>query len=101
MNGPHPLEHLSKKYEGDTTEYVRKTYHVERNMRGFVIKFISDPTTQMGTILLACKLMQKCQVTTIPTYVIQLAGQCVKGVCLNWAQYLCDDFLANVRESQE
>ena len=60
MNGPHPLEHVGKKYEGNTTEYVQNTYHVQRNMQGFVIKSISEPATQMGTILLACKLMQKC-----------------------------------------
>lgn len=60
MNGPHPLEHVGKKYEGDTAEYVRKTYHVERNTRGFVIKSIGESAMQMGIILLACKLMQKC-----------------------------------------
>ena len=99
MNGPHPLEFVGNKYEGETVEYMRQTYHVERNMWGFVIKSISEPSMQMGTILLAYKLMQKCQVATVPTYVIRLASQCAKGVCLNWSQYLCDEFLANVRES--
>lgn len=27
--------------------------------------------------------------------------KCAKGVFFNWAQYLCDEFLANFRESQE
>ena len=36
----------------------------------------------------------------VPTYVIQLAGQCVKGVCYNSAQHLRDEFLINVRNSQ-
>ena len=57
MNGPHPLERVGKKYERDTTEYVCKTYHVERNRWGFFIKSINDPAMQMGTILLAYKLM--------------------------------------------
>ena len=92
---------MGKKYEGDTAEYVRKTYHVERNTQGFVIKSISDPATQMGTILIACKLMKKCQVTTVISFVIQLASQCAKRVCLNLAQYLCDEFLVNVCELQE
>ena len=52
-------------------------------------------------MLQACKLMRKFQVATFPTYVIQLAGKCGKGVYFNWAQYLCDEFLANVRESQD
>ena len=99
MNGLHPLECVGKKYEGETAKYVHHTYHVERNTRGFVIKSINEPATQMGTILLACKLMRKCQVAIVPAYVIRLAGQCAKGVCLNWAQYLCDEFLANVCES--
>ena len=57
MNGRCPLKRVGKKYDGDTTEYVRNTYHVERNTWGFVIKSISNLATQMGTILLACKLM--------------------------------------------
>ena len=55
----------------------------------------------MGTRLLACKLMRKCQVAIVPAYVIQLARQCVKGVFFNWAQYLCEEFLANVHKSNE
>ena len=64
-----------------------------------MIQTINDPATQMGTRLLAYKLMRKCQVVTILTYVIWLSGWCEKGVSFNWAQYLCDEFLANVRES--
>ena len=45
MNEPHPLERVGKKYEGETAEYVRQAYHVERNTRGFIIKSISDPAT--------------------------------------------------------
>ena len=55
----------------------------------------------MGTILLAYKLMGKFQVAIVLAYVIWLAGQCAKGFCLNWAEYLCDKFLANVRELEE
>ena len=32
---------------------------------------------------------------------ITLAGQCEKGVSYNWSQYLCQEFLDNVREAQE
>ena len=45
--------------------------------------------------------MRKYQVTSIPAYVIRLAGQCRKGVCFNWAQYFRDKILINFRESQE
>ena len=38
---------------------------------------------------------------SVPVYVIQLASRYKKGVCFNWSQYLCNEFLANVRESQE
>lgn len=101
INGLNPLERVGKKYEGETIEYVRKTYHVERNTWDFIIKSISDQGTQLGTMLLACKMMRKCQFTSTPANVIQLAGQFKKGVCFNWAQYLCDEFLTNVHESQE
>ena len=55
----------------------------------------------MGTLLLACKMMRKCQVATIPAYVIQLASRCEKGACFNWSQCLCNKFLENVREAQD
>ena len=92
---------MGKKYEGETVEFVCQKYKVERNTRGFIIKSINDPSMQLGTMFLACKLMHKWKVSTVPAYVIQLAGQCGKGVYFNWAQYLCDKFFANVRESQD
>ena len=55
----------------------------------------------MGTLLLTCKMMRKCQATTVPAYVIQLAGYCKKGICFNWSQFLCNEFLENVREAQD
>ena len=74
MSGPNPLEHVGKKYEAETAEFVCQKYHVDRNNRGFIIKTISDQGTQLGTMLLACKMMMKCQVTSIPAYVIRLAS---------------------------
>lgn len=43
MEGPDPLLNTGKKYEGKITDYMRETYHVEKNTRGFMIKSISDP----------------------------------------------------------
>ena len=83
--GPHPLAEVGKKYEAATASYFWKTYAIQRNQRGFLIQTINDPTTQLGTRLLACKLMRRCQIATIPAYVIQLARQCVKGEFFNWA----------------
>ena len=74
---------------------------MERNTHGFMIKTISDPATQLGTMLLACKMMQKCKVASVPAYVIQLAGHCEKGVYLNWSQLLCNEFLENMHEAQD
>ena len=99
MSGPNPLEHVGKKYEGETIEFVRQKYHVDRNTRGFIVKTISDQGKKLGTMLIACKMMRKCQVTFVPAYVIRLANQCAKGVCFNWVQYLCDEFLTKVSES--
>ena len=60
MSGPNPLECVGKKYEGETTEFVHQKYHVDHNTRGYIIKTISDQGTQLGTMLLACKMMRKC-----------------------------------------
>ena len=70
MEGSNPLKCVGKKYEREIAKYVRQKYHVERNTRGFMIKTISDPATQLGTLLLACKMMQKFQVASVPAYVI-------------------------------
>ena len=70
MEGPDPMLWVGKKNEQKIVDSMHETYHVLRNMRGFIINTISDPGMQMGTLLLACKLMCKCQAATIPTYVI-------------------------------
>ena len=101
MQGPHPIEKLGKKSEGEIVTKVRQAYHVKKNKRGFIINSISDLATRMGTRILACKLIQKCEVATVPAYVIRVVVQCAKGVCFNWAQHLWDEFLSNVCESQE
>lgn len=55
----------------------------------------------MGTLILGCKLMRKCRPKTVPAHVISLAEQCEKGILYNWSQFLCEDFMDNVREVQE
>ena len=97
MSGPNPLERVGRKYEEETVDFIRQKYHVDHNTWAFIIKSISDQGTQLGTMLLAYKMMRKCQVTSVPAYIIRLAAN--EGVCFNWAQYLCDEFLTNVRKS--
>ena len=46
-------------------------------------------------------MMRKCQVVTVPAYVIQLADHCEKEVFFNWSHFLCSEFLENVREAQD
>lgn len=75
------LERVGKKYEAETTEFMHQKYHVDRNTRLFLINTNSDQGMQLDTMLLACKMMRKCQVTSVPTYVIRFAGQCPKGIC--------------------
>lgn len=83
MQGPHPMENVGKKYEGETATQVCEAYHVKKNKRDFIIESISDSATWMGTQILAWKLMRKCQVAMVPAYVIRVVGQCAKGVCFN------------------
>ena len=60
MSGPNPLEHVGKKYEGETMDIVHQKYHVDYNTHRFIIKTISDQGTQLGTMLLTCKMIRKC-----------------------------------------
>lgn len=99
MHAPNTKEGIGKKYEQRIAYDVREKYHVAHNQRGFQVDTISDLGTHMGTLLLSCKLMHKCQASIIPAYVIQLTGRCEKGVFFNWSQYLVDEFLDNVHEA--
>lgn len=65
MKGINPMEHVGKKYEQNIADKVCDDYHVERNTRGFMISTVSDPGARMSTLLLACKIMRKCQVAMV------------------------------------
>ena len=45
MQGPHPMENVGKKYEGETATQVCEAYHVKKNKRDFIIESISDSAT--------------------------------------------------------
>ena len=45
--------------------------------------------------------MRKCCGDEVPVPVFALAEQCAKGVHLNWAVFLCEEFLTNSKEAQE
>lgn len=99
MQGPHPMKGFDKKYEQKVANEVQEKYKVDHNKRGFIVETTTDSRMRMGTLLLACKMMCKCRASVVPAYVIQVAGRCEKGVCYNWLQYLCEEFLYNVREA--
>ena len=75
MHGPNPKEGIGKKYEERITDEVWEKYHVGHNQIGFLVYTINVMGAQMGTLLLACKIMCKCQASVIPAYVIQLASR--------------------------
>ena len=54
MEGPNPMLRMGRKYEQKIADKVHEDYHVVWNTRGFMINTISDPSSQMGTLLLAC-----------------------------------------------
>ena len=48
-------------------EEMKKKYGTDRGTRSIIIKWINNVATQLGTKILACKLLRKCRKDEVPT----------------------------------
>ena len=64
-----------KSKEKVLAEEMKKKYGTTRGTRGIIIKWINNPATQLGTNILACKLLRKCHKDEVPARVIVVAAQ--------------------------
>lgn len=99
--GKDPVEIARKSGDLGLVEVMKKKYKLEKNKRGYLIRNIKDKVVRIATQLLAGKVMRKCREDEVPVPVVTLAEQCMEGVQFNWAEFLCEDFLTNCKESQE
>jgi hypothetical protein len=68
-----------KSKEKALAEEMKKKYDTMRGTRDIIIKWINNAATQMGTNILACKLLIKCRKDEVPEGVIVVATQCIEG----------------------
>jgi hypothetical protein len=90
-----------KDREKALAEEMKKKYGTDRGTRGIIIKRINDATTQLGTKILACKLLRKCRREEVPAGVVAVATQCAEGTTVSWAPYLLNLFLDDCKDAQD
>jgi hypothetical protein len=81
-----------KSKEKALTEEMNKKYGTTRGKRGIIIKQINNVATQLGTNILAYKLLRKCRKDEVPVGVIAVTAQCEKGTFVSFSHYLMNLF---------
>jgi hypothetical protein len=90
-----------KSKEKALAEEMKNKYGTTRGTRGIIIKQIRNTTTQLGTNILACKLLIKCHKDEVPAGVIAVAAQCAEGTSMIWAPYLLNLFQVDCKDAQD
>jgi len=103
---PHSGLNLAKEFGGNTGEHdlvevMKDKFKLVKKSCGYSISSIMDPAMKVVTKILARKVMRKCRVDEVPVPVVSLAAQCVEGLQVNWAHYLCSELLSDYREAQD
>jgi hypothetical protein len=102
IRGMDPALFLDEKTkEKVLAEEMKNKYGTARGTRGIIIKRIKNATTQLGTKILACKLMRKCRREEVPSRVVVVAAKCVEGTSMSWAPYLLNLFLEECKDAQD
>ena len=100
--GMDPAQFLDDKTkEKELAEEMNKKHSIDRGTQGIIIKRINDFVTQMAAKILACKLLRKFHREEVPTKVIAIASQCVKGTRVSCAPYLLNFFLDNCKDAKD
>jgi hypothetical protein len=87
-----------KSKEKSLAEEMKNKYGTTRGTRGIIIKWINNAVTQLGTNILACKLLIKCRKDEVPAGVIAVATQCTEGTSVSWAPYLLNLFQVDCKD---
>jgi hypothetical protein len=100
--GMDPAQFLDDKVrEKAFSKEMKKKYDTDKGTRGIIIKRINDAATQLGTKILACKLLRKCRKEEVPARVVVVAAQCTEGTTVSWASYLLNLFLDECKDAQD
>jgi hypothetical protein len=72
-----------------------------RGVHGLDVPSICNPTIQIATQMLACKMLWKCRKDQVPVGVIVATEKCVEGTTMSWAPFLLNQFLLDYIEAQD
>jgi hypothetical protein len=78
---------------------MKKKYGTDRGTRGIIIKRINDSATQLGTKILAYKLLRKFCKEEVLAGVVTVAYQCAEGTTVSWEPYLLNLFLDDCKDA--
>jgi hypothetical protein len=79
-------------------EEMKKKYGTQGDERHHH-QIINNVATQLGTKILACKLLRKCHREEVPAGVITVAAQCAEGTSMSWVPYLLKLFLEECKDA--
>jgi hypothetical protein len=83
-------------------QLIKEAYgEVEKGKKGYKVASIQDGLVHLACQLLADKLVRKNYPTQVVGFMVDLAGKCVEGMQMNWANYLVKELEKDCCEAQD
>jgi hypothetical protein len=103
MQGSDPQEfYLGKTSDRELAQRIKKTYgNVEKGTQGYKVASIQSGAVHLACQLIIGKIVRKNIPTQVTGFVVDLAGKCVEGLQMNWAQYLVNQLEFDCTEAQD
>ena len=83
------------------TNKIKYKYDLSRDTRGFLISSINDHIVRFAAKVLDTKLVQKMWLSQSTIGAITAAKIYAVGTQMNWSQYILNELLAYVEETQD
>ena len=74
---------------------MKDKYNLSKNSIGYGVTSINDQVMSFVIKALATKVLRKCRPNLVLAFVIATVEQCAKGVQMNWANFLLNEFLSD------
>ena len=78
---------------------MKDRFSLTKGKRGYQTSIIQHQNIRFAVELLACKLMQKYIPSEVPAPIVSIAVNCAEGYSYNWAAYIANEFLKDVRDA--
>jgi hypothetical protein len=103
MQGPDPQQfYPGKAADLSLAQRIKEDYgNVEKGKRGYKVASIQDGTVFLYCQLIARNLIRNNRLTQVIGFVVDLAGKCVKGMKMNWVNFLIKELKKECHEVQD